>query len=550
MPEIAQGAACGAQAMRGVDLRLQFVGRTSSEKHEYIFVFLQPGEAVCSCERSKRALTRIGSTETCIEREELRRFFGRSYKNLSGQSTISRHIGDGDARGDIAKVPECVTGKEMNSLWVGVQDYADIAPKWLDESVSFSWLRAFERANKRRMRIAYCREQNYTRDLVSPIRGVHYRFRKEQFPKWIDELIAASPDIILYNICEYNIGARAMASLAEALPGASHVIRLHHEVRYLIAHTGFRECVLASDKAIVPTPRQVADLQSIGFRGEISHIPFGIDRRPFENARVAWGRRDIDFVCANTNNPQKNMNFLGAVFGILRDMGYTAINLSDLNTEGLAYHLGRSKIFFQPSMTEASGSRVLLEGIAAGCFPVALAESRTTAEVALEHGGEVLESGTTYDFTTKTIVNADGSEEAIAQSLRRIIETLNAQSGHNGQLIDTYSDGQEIKSLLDALQLCPAKNWEGQPLARAARCLEKVIGLPSRLEEPEQLLAWGTRAAASPAHRPHAPACAAALAQEFALPECVHGLQEKLFREDFDFRANITWLHREALQLR
>ena len=79
----------------------------------------------------------------------------------------------------------------MTELWIGVQDYADTAPKWLDSSVSFSWLRAFERAESSVRRFAFVRELHYTWDMAGPVRGVTYCFRKAQFPDWADQIVAA-----------------------------------------------------------------------------------------------------------------------------------------------------------------------------------------------------------------------------------------------------------------------------------------------------------------------------------------------------------------------
>lgn len=435
----------------------------------------------------------------------------------------------------------------MSEVWVGIQDYADSAPKWLDASVSFSWLRALEASSSSIECIAFVREINYTRDMVTPIRGVSYRFRKAQFPNWAAEIPAIAPALILYNLCEYNIGAGAMQFLHYNLPNTTHVIRLHHEVKFLMAHEGFRECVLEADIAIVPTESQVDDLREIGFHGEIRVIPFGVDRRIMERSRRPWGGRDIDFVCANTAAPQKNAVLLQKVFTILISKGYRTENAGGLTPSGLAEKLGRSKIFFQPSMTEASGSRVLLEGIAAGCYPIALTESKTTSEVALQHGGQSIESGISFDFSTRKVFNPSGIEEVLAERLVSALVSLKSDERSDLSLLPEYDEAHEIGCLVRIMRDHKGKkNWRDRPLVRAAASMLESIGESAKELTAEGVVASAKRVSKIERNQTEVAKAATAICTSVGFSAGIPGLASKIFTERFDFISEVSWLISEA----
>tara|TARA_B100000927_G_C16206861_1_gene365919 strand:- start:132 stop:545 length:414 start_codon:yes stop_codon:yes gene_type:complete len=66
-------------------------------------------------------------------------------------------------------------------------------------------------------------------------------------------------------------------------------------------------------------------------------------------------------------------------------IGYKCKNITGFSRIELSEYLKRSKIFFLTSLTEASGSRILLEAISCGCMPVVFEECSTAVEVINEH---------------------------------------------------------------------------------------------------------------------------------------------------------------------
>jgi glycosyltransferase involved in cell wall biosynthesis len=428
---------------------------------------------------------------------------------------------------------------------IGVQDFADTAIKWLDASVSFSWLRAFEDISATIQPVAYLREQHYTYNMVAPVRGVSYRFRKSGFPTWADDIVSHKPRVIIYNLCEYNVAAAALTRLRRQLPETKHVLRLHHEARYLLCHTGFRECLLSADIAIAPTNDQIETLRFAGFQGLLRAIPFGVNPGIMGTYQLPFDQRPYDFVCANTSVSQKNTGLLHAVFEILNQKGYKTKNFGGVTAVQLAQQLGQSKVFFQPSMTEASGSRVLLEAIAAGCHPVAVAESPTTSHVAVEHGGHALVTGVTYDFKTKTIDNPDGAQNRIADQLVEILSQISASSVTRNatKLASEYDERTEREGLRSILLTSAGNIEQVDPLlGRAAEILLSIIGRNNGTPSGTTQVERASTAARDTGYSDLAAKVGYEICAELGCPEGAWGLSTKLFASSFNFAEEVQWL--------
>lgn len=430
-------------------------------------------------------------------------------------------------------------------LWIGVQDFADTAVKWLDAGVSFSWLRTFEDLSATVKPMAYLREPHYTYDMASPLRGVLYRFRKSPFSSWVDEITDYAPRVILYNLCEYAGGAQALSELKRRLPEAKHILRLHHEPRYLLCHPGFLQCLLSVDIAIAPTKEEKDPLQSAGFQGPIEILPFGVDTQLLSAFRLPFKERDYDFVCANGTSAQKNGPLLKAVFETLSQRGYKTRNFYGLSPIQLAKSLGRSKVFFQPSMTEASGSRVLLEAIAAGCHPVAVAESPTTAEVAKRHGGHALTTGISYDFASKKMRNPDDAHVRITDQLCDILSERSSTSAvrRDTILADEYDEKTERDRLSSILLMrAGSLKWTHPLCARAAELLLSAIGEGGNMEIGPVLIQRASAVACNTRYAQLAGKVAEAICSELGCPEGSWGLSKKIFSPSFSFDQEINWI--------
>jgi len=269
--------------------------------------------------------------------------------------------------------------------WLGIHDHPDTAVKWLDDQVSYTWLRTFERAPDIET-VAFLREPHYDRDIPNPIRNVTYRFRSTSLSEWIDAIAQEEPSLILYNLCDYAVGAKAMQRLRCLLPNTKHVLRIHHFVPYLAAQNGFIETVRSCDFAIAPTDGQRLPLQCLGFQGTPYALPFGVNVSAMKSYALPFEQRDIDLACATNSHPARNLEIVQQTLAILCSKGINAQNFTDLAPSELGRRFGRSKIFWQTSLTEASGSRVLPEAMAAGCYPLVFDECPTTRLLIQQHG--------------------------------------------------------------------------------------------------------------------------------------------------------------------
>lgn len=359
------------------------------------------------------------------------------------------------------------------SVWIGIHDHGDSAPKWLDARSSYTWLRAFEQVSGIAS-VAYLREFNYNVSVEEPIRGVHYRFNRDGIDQWVSGIISENPNLILYNVCYYFDGRLAVERLRDALPNAVHVIRIHHQVTYLAAQRGFREFLNACDVAIAPTPGQVEDVRNLGFSGPVHHLPFGVNLEAMGQAARDWSAREIQLASAANDHPARNLPLVQEVFESLRRRGRRVENFQGLTPKALAEKLGNTKIFWQTSLTEASGSRILPEAMAAGCYPVVFRECASTTELIERHGvGKALASGIQYRFETKTSVYPDGIAASLTDVLDQLISGLEAEADYAAPPVSAdWGETQETARLAEILR------ESEQRLPRPASRQRSALNLP------------------------------------------------------------------------
>ena len=337
-------------------------------------------------------------------------------------------------------------------MWIGLHDHADQAVRWIDPRVSYTWLRAFESCIDVTPS-AYLREHNYDYNVEDPIRHVLYRFRTSDISEWVNDIVLEDPSLILYNCCYYEKGAAAVEQLRDQLVDAVHVIRIHHHVDYLAAQPGFREFLLACDVAIAPTRRQIEAVRKLGFFGPVYALPFGIDAASMRQAGRSFKERDIQLASASNPHPARNLDLVHEVYEKLRARGRRVENYTGLTSSQLANKLGRTKVFWQTSMTEASGSRILPEAIAAGCIPVVFQECETTHDLLQDlRTGISIQSGIVYDYLRKTTEYPDDIVEVLTSRLDAIIDHAEALEAYDGPALGLeYEKKQEVEQLTSIL---------------------------------------------------------------------------------------------------
>ena len=271
----------------------------------------------------------------------------------------------------------------MKTHWLGIHDHHNIIENWFKEDNQYSWLRAFENLDCKTSALLKIKKKE-RKDLAKnkKVRGIKYYFDNESSINWFNKISKINPTHILWNICYYNEALPLIIKLKKHNNKIFHCIRIHHEVSYLAKQDGFLDFISNGDFLITATNRQLKLLIDYGYKQPIKVIPFGVDDKIFKN-RIS--KKDIDFISCCNKHPLRNLKFLKVQYFIMNLIGFKSKNITGFTRLELSEYLKRSKIFFLTSLTEASGSRILLEAISSGCLPVVFEECSTAVEVINEH---------------------------------------------------------------------------------------------------------------------------------------------------------------------
>lgn len=341
-------------------------------------------------------------------------------------------------------------------VWVGVHDHANYAARWLDSSSPYSWLRAFELSSEFSLPYAFLKEKNISYEMTENIRGVNYNFFDYSFSKWNKKIVELDPEIIFYNLCYYKDAPTGVLKLKNKLKKTKQIIRIHHDVNYLKEQDGFIDTVLLCDVAIVPTKNQVDSLKRLGFNGDIYVLPFGIDFNEFPLSPIPLEKKSIDILSATNSHPARNQKLLNRIFSSLSKKGFNVKNIYDRPRNELKEILSDSKFFLLTSLTEASGSRIILEAIKSGCIPIAFEECETAAELLRELNlGFLIRSDLTLKMPEKKVKKKFSSKRKIEQQLLNILECEENFSGkiESNILSEKYDYNNEVKKIKEILSL-------------------------------------------------------------------------------------------------
>lgn len=448
---------------------------------------------------------------------------------------------------------------------LGVQDYKMNAAKWLDAGVSLSWLRAFEAmasadaAGSVRLH-ALVREPHFETVMEVPVRGVHYRF-------YCDRMAVArhvrdvDPDVIVYNFWEYDHAPDILAVANAAAPAALHVLRVHHELRAAMAPALLARVLQVVDAFIVPTRHDRAYLLEQGCdpaATTISIIPFGVDVDFFADSlpsRDDRAQRALHCVASCSANPVKNAPLMRAVFARLDDEGYKTRNLIGAKRAVYREVLRSARVYFAPSASEASGSRSLIEALAAGCLPVVARECASAVDVVARFGG----------FTVQTLPDGEEQDERIRDAATETVKGAIAamaegasgwDAPHPADMAD-LSEKHEIAALASTVRSCvldtvptPRLNalMDRAPLTVRRACMW-AISMAAEPLQPEQrerslrhAVQFAVEACRSDSARAWKDAARSVWVHDLGLhPRWADGFAAKFGSRDFDLCSDVEW---------
>lgn len=324
---------------------------------------------------------------------------------------------------------------------VGIQDYPMPAPKWLDTTVSVTWLRAFENlADENNDMYAILEEPNYDYIMSNKLNNVKYFFTRssrrfnESLMRYLKEI---KPDIIMYNYCDYASIPNLIRIIRNVLPETQHCIRVHHGLKRVVSNRNLLLSILDLVDAIVVSTKM--DLEYIGevsvnrkYDKKMFIVPFGVDIKYMKYTKNTKFK-SIDVVSSSSSNPVKNLETLNKIFNELNKRGYSTRNVLGESKESYRDVLNSSKIFISLSNSEASGSRSLIEAISCGLYPVVNKDCESACEVISKLGGISIDIGS----------NINDIVEMIEKLINKIPEIDCKEK------LELYSEEIEIQKLKD-----------------------------------------------------------------------------------------------------
>lgn len=326
---------------------------------------------------------------------------------------------------------------------VGLQDFAMTAAKWLDAGTSVSWIRALEKlAEEGHTCYAILREHHVSYEMTVPIRGVHYHFTNKDFvddDKVCSNLQNLRPDVILYNCCWYEKVPALLTCMQILLPDCRHILRTHHEVKRVLPPILASKICALTDGLIMSTQHDIEYIYSLGITHPIIYLcPFGVEAAYFYCNNNPCSQRDIDVCASCSANPIKNGSLLSNVFAEMKTRGFNVLNVVGQALDKYRDILQHSKVYFAPTLSEASGSRSMLEAIAAGAYPVCVSECESTTDLVNHYNGTVISS-------------MDNNIITICDILEKCISISHSWKYPELEDMKKHTEGTEISTLKDVL---------------------------------------------------------------------------------------------------
>lgn len=283
--------------------------------------------------------------------------------------------------------------------------------------------------------------------MISKVRGVGYSFycKDKRLDSKVAQILTLNPDVFFLNICWYKDIFENLSYLRKRLPKTTFIIRVHHDVGYLEKQEKFLDVVKLCDHAVVSTKSQKLRLVELGYLNGISILPFGVNSSEFVS-NVDPNARDIDLISFTNAHPARNQELINKVYPRLIGKGFVVENVTGLSREELSAKLARAKFMLLSSLTEASGSRILLEAISAGCSPIVFKECETAVEVLKDHScGHIMETGLLLKVPQKKVVRPFLVKKNVEKKLIKILNS--SPNPSNSGLKNTYEFENEVENI-------------------------------------------------------------------------------------------------------
>jgi hypothetical protein len=293
---------------------------------------------------------------------------------------------------------------------------------WLDPNFSMSWLEALGLLEVEYGWKVFALASTGEEASSAFIRGVNVEFypRQELWSELFKKM-KIQPDILLLNIMDYNTAAPEIKELIKVYPSTKIIFRIHHEP-FRLAHqqTGFIDSLTYSDLVISPLPIYNTFLRAL-LNCQIISIPFGAKKSAKKISKEFKESPKLILSVTKNLNPGKNFELVKMLHSLSDHQ--TAFNFYiDISKDQLDQKFVESSYFLQPSLTEASGSRILLEAVQYGLVPICFDACLSAAYVVKDCGGIVIPHEIRRDYLQKKAMHWEEGE--VAQIKSKIEEMI------------------------------------------------------------------------------------------------------------------------------
>lgn len=335
---------------------------------------------------------------------------------------------------------------------MGIHDHAVSIKQWLDRNSSYTWLRAFEEIDEEE-KISILATNDSEQFFYAEQHNLKIHFKNKNFNEWVELIALEKPDVLLFNICYYAEWVDRVKIIKESVPTAQLIARIHHDVRYLMQHEGFLAFLTHIDQIIVPNEEQENYLKKY-LNKTCEVLPFSADLS-LNESDVDPSMKVLDLVSTANQHPARNLRIMTKLLRKLSWRGYKCENLRNLSRRRFHEKLYSAKYFLLPALTEASGSRVLIEALKANCMPIVFSECQSAVELLekIDVPHIKLESGLKYNYSTKRVTNKFGAASRLLSQIEPIL-SMSENSPIKNNIPVCLSEKYEIGRLKEIISRC------------------------------------------------------------------------------------------------
>ena len=317
--------------------------------------------------------------------------------------------------------------------------------EWLDKNFSMTWVDALSRLRD---------EYGWTVGALGSIGPEKAQINfinfhpEDQLWNQLYKQLKTKPDILLLNLMDYDSAATRIKEVKKVSPKTKIVFRIHHEpFRLAYLQPGFISSLRHADLVISPMPFYNSFLSSL-LNCNVISIPFGskeLQARHKTNTMI--GPNHVLSITKN-ENPGKNFEIAKKLTALSNMKMRFSYNI-DITKDEIADRFKNATHFFQPSLSEASGSRILMEAFRHGLIPIVFQDSLSCAYVANDCGGIVVPHRIARTYLDRK--SYSWKDDEVKQVMKKIEILVDSWSG-NTWLPPYFQEEFEINALTKTLR--------------------------------------------------------------------------------------------------